>query len=231
MNDSREIRVVLADDHVPTRAGVRLALEASGFTILAECADADSAVAAVLRHRPDLILLALFLPGGGLAATRQIHEQMPETTIVILTASPSDEDRFEAFVAGASGYLLKDDTSAERLPAALRSVLAGEAALPRAVEKRLIEEFRTLRDLKSSRFHLLRRTGPRAGLTDREGEVLDLIAEGLSTPVVARRLGISDVTVRRHISSAVHKLGATDRRTAVERLSEGSPRARPKEGP
>ena len=155
---------------------------------------------------------------------------MPETTIIILTASPSDEDRFEAFVAGASGYLLKD-TSAERLPAALRSVLAGEVALPRAVEKRLIEEFRTLRDLKSSRFHLPRRTGPRAGLTDREGEVLDLIAEGLSTPVVARRLGISDVTVRRHISSAVHKLGATDRRTAVERLSEGSPRALPEEGP
>jgi len=230
MNDSREIRVVLADDHVPTRAGVRLALEASGFTFLAECADADAAVAAVLRHRPDLILLDLYMPGGGLAATRLIHEQMPETTIVILTASPSDEDRFEAFVAGASGYLLKD-TSAERLPAALRSVLAGEAALPRTVEKRLIEEFRVLRDLKSSRFHLPRRAGPGADLTDREAEVLDLIAAGLSTPAVARRLGISDVTVRRHISSAVHKLGATDRRTAVERLSEGSPRARPEEGP
>ena len=230
MNGSPEIRVVLADDHVPTRAGVRLALEASGFTILAECADADTAVAEALRHRPDLILLDLYMPGGGLAATRLIRERVPETTIVVLTASPSDEDRFEALVAGASGYLLKD-TSAERLPAALRSVLAGEAAVPRAVEKRLIEEFRALRDLDSGRFDLPRRAGPGGGLTDRESEVLNLIAEGLSTPVVARRLGISDVTVRRHISSAVHKLGATDRRNAVERLSEGNPRTRPEDGP
>jgi DNA-binding NarL/FixJ family response regulator len=228
--DSREIGVVLADDHVPTRAGVRLALEASGFTILAECAEADTAVEEVLRHRPDLILLDLYMPGGGMAATRVIHERAPETTIVILTASPSDEDRFEALVAGASGYLLKD-TSAERLPAALRSVLAGEAALPRKLEKRLIEEFRALTGRRSRRFRVPRRTGPGADLTDREGQVLELIADGLSTPAVARRLGISDVTVRRHISSAVHKLGATDRRSAVERLSQGSPRSGPKERP
>lgn len=224
-----DIGVVLADHHVPTRTGVRLALEGTGFTILAEAGDADTAVAEAVRHRPDLLLLDLYMPGDGMAATRLIHEQVPETTIVILTTSPSDDDRFEALIAGASGYLLKD-TTAEQLPRVLRGVLAGEAALPRTIEKRLIEEYRALRAPSSPRFRRRQTPGPLSDLTSREWEVLVLIAEGQPTPAVARRLGIAEVTVRRHISSAVHKLGATDRSSAVERLSEGSADHRPKEG-
>jgi DNA-binding NarL/FixJ family response regulator len=154
---------------------------------------------------------------------------VPVTTIVILTTSSSDEDQFAAIVAGASGYLLKA-TSAKQLPIELRGILAGHAGLPRRLEKRLIEEFRAREASNSTRFRRPEPTGPRADLTNREWEVLELIAEGLPTPAVAQRLGIADVTVRRHISSTVHKIGATDRSSAVEWLSEGSAGERPKQG-
>jgi DNA-binding NarL/FixJ family response regulator len=213
------VTIVLADDHAPTRAGVRLALEDAGFTIAAEVASADAAVEETLRHRPSLCLLDLYMPGGGISAARRIRDEAPETKIVILTVSPTDSDLFEALVAGASGYLLKD-TSAARLPEALQAVLDGEAALPRILERRLIEEFRSreTRQRISRRRFRPRRHGAGADLTTREWEVLELIAEHLPTMVVAQRLGISDVTVRRHISSTVHKLGVADRESAVELL-------------
>jgi DNA-binding NarL/FixJ family response regulator len=214
------VTVVLADDHAPTRAGVRLALENAGFTVAAEVGSADAAVEETLRHRPSLCLLDLSMPGGGLSAARRIRDEAPETKIVILTVSPTDGDLFEALVAGASGYLLKD-ASADRLPAALRAVVEGEVALPRVFERRLIEEFRS-RELGPSaprRRFRFQRHALGSVLTTREWEVLELIAEHLPTTVVARRLGISEVTVRRHISSAVHKLGVADREGAVEMLS------------
>jgi DNA-binding NarL/FixJ family response regulator len=213
------LTVVLADDHAPTRAGIRLALESAGFTVAAEVGSADAAVEETLRHRPSLCLLDLSMPGGGMSAARRIRDEAPETKIVILTVSVTDRDLFEALVAGASGYLLKD-ASAEQLPAALRAVVKGEAALPRVFERRLIEEFRS-RELgpPGRRRFLPRRHGLGSGLSAREWEVLELIAEHLPTTVVARRLGISEVTVRRHISSAVHKLGVADREGAVELLS------------
>jgi DNA-binding NarL/FixJ family response regulator len=213
------LTVVLADDHAPTRAGVRLVLESAGFTIAAEVGSADAAVEEALRHRPSLCLLDLYMPGGGLSAARRISSEAPETKIVILTVSPTDSDLFEALAAGASGYLLKD-ASAERLPAALRAVANGEAALPRVFERRLIEEFRS-RELHPAlqRRRFRRRRGLESKLTTREWEVLELIAEHLPTTVVARRLGISEVTVRRHISSAVHKLGVADREAAMALLS------------
>jgi DNA-binding NarL/FixJ family response regulator len=217
------LTVVLADDHAPTRAGVRLSLESAGFTIAAEVGSADAAVEETLRHRPALCVLDLYMPGGGLSAARRISAEAPETKIVILTVSPTDADLFEALVAGASGYLLKD-ASAERLPAALRAVVRGEAALPRVFERRLIEAFRS-RGLDPSvprRRFRARRHGLGSRLTTREWEVLELIAEHLPTTVVARQLDISEITVRRHISSAVHKLGVADREAAVALLSEES---------
>jgi DNA-binding NarL/FixJ family response regulator len=217
------LTVVLADDHVPTRTGVRLALENAGFTVAAEVGSADAAVEATLRCRPSLSLLDLTMPGGGLSAARRIRDEAPETKIVILTVSKTDDDLFAALVAGASGYLLKD-ASAERLPAALRAVVEGEVALPRTFERRLIEEYRArqLAPTAPTRRFRLRRHGLGSTLTTREWEVLELIADNHPTTVVARRLGISEVTVRRHISSAVHKLGAADRDGAVELLSGGS---------
>jgi two-component system nitrate/nitrite response regulator NarL len=213
-----DVPVLLADDHAATRAGVRIALEGSGFTIVAEAASADAAVEMALRHRPALCLIDLSMPGGGITATERISAALPEAKIVILTVSVSDDDLFQALVAGACGYMVKN-ASAGRLPMALRGVLAGEATLPRTLELRLIQEFRSRerRRLSSRRFR--RGSALESELTPRESEVFELVAEHLPTTVIAQRLGISEVTVRRHISSAMQKLHVSDRASAVRVLS------------
>jgi DNA-binding NarL/FixJ family response regulator len=215
---TRDATVVLADDHAVTRAGVRLAIEGSGFVIVAEAGTADEAIEEAVRHRPALCLLDLYMPGGGLDAAREIHRAVPETKLVILTVSANEHDLLEALTAGASGYLLKE-TAAARLPAALRGVLAGEAAVPRAALGALIDALRALegRERRGRRF-LPRRQGGETELTTREWEVLRLIGEHMPTTVVARRLGISEITVRRHMSSVMQKLGVPDRESAVEML-------------
>ena len=222
-----EATVVLADDHAATRAGVRAALEDGGYTVVGEAATADGAVEEVRRHRPDLCLLDLSMPGGGIGAAQRISEEMPKTKIVILTVSPSEDDLVDAVMAGASGYVLKD-TSAARFPQLLRSVLEGEVALPRSFERRLVEELRA-REARATgrrRRFLPRGRSRGADLTDREWEVMELLATPLPTPVVALRLGISEVTVRRHISSAVRKLGAVNRAGAVDVLQREAAAAR-----
>ncbi|HEY7074362.1 MAG TPA: response regulator transcription factor [Solirubrobacteraceae bacterium] len=208
--------MVLADDHAATRAGVRMALEGEGFAIVAEVASADAAVAAATDLEPDICLLDLSMAGGGISATERIHAELPDTKIVILTVSQSEEDLFDALIAGASGYILKH-ASSSRLPDAVRGVLAGEAALPRTLERRLIEEFRRreLHHRRPGRF-APRRRGGEAALTKREWEVLDLISSELPTTVVAERLGISEVTVRRHMSSIMSKLDVSSRAGAVQ---------------
>jgi DNA-binding NarL/FixJ family response regulator len=210
--------VVLADDHEATRTGVRLALEPRGFVVVAEAATADDAVAAAIAHRPALCLLDVYMPGSGIDAATRIHVAVPETKIVVLTVSADEHDLLEALAAGASGYLLKD-TPASRLPAALHGVLAGEAALPRRLERLLIELFRDA-DRRPGRRRLIpRRRGRPPKLTTREWEVLELLSDHLSTTLVAQRLGISEVTVRRHISSAMRKLDVPNRASAVQLLS------------
>lgn len=213
-------RVVLADDHAATRAGVRLGLEGSGFTIVAEVATADAAVEEAVRQRPELCLIDLSIPGAGINATRRIHADVPDTRIIVLTTSRNDDDLFEALLAGATGYLL-NDMSAARLPTVLCGVLAGEAAMPRAMVRRLIEEFRAREAVHRGRRRFMPgRGGVRAELTAREREVLVLISEQLPTTVVAQRLGISEVTVRRHVSSAMHKLDVPNRASAVQLLND-----------
>jgi DNA-binding NarL/FixJ family response regulator len=213
-----EQTVVLADDHSATRAGVRTALEDGGFVVVGEASTAETAVEQVRLHRPAACLLDLSMPGGGINAAQRISEEMPETKILVLTVSPSEDDLLEAVIAGASGYVLKD-TSAARLPQVLRSVLGGEVALPRLFERRLVEELRARQPYSTRRRRFLPRRHSRgADLTDREWEVMELIATPLPTTVVALRLGISEVTVRRHISSAVRKLGAHDRAGALDVL-------------
>jgi two-component system NarL family response regulator len=222
VNDDRKddtARVVLADDHVPTRTGVRLALEGKGFRIVAEVGTAQAAIEEAIRHRPELCLLDLSMPGGGIPAAQRIHAEVPETKIVVLTVSLNENDLFEAVLAGASGYILKDASPA-RLPLVLRGVLSGEGALPRNFERRLIEEFRAreIAEARRRRFMPRRRRLP-AELTRREWEVLELISDQLPTTVVAQRLGITEVTVRRHISSVMHKLDVPNRASAVRLLS------------
>ena len=214
---TEQISVVLADDHPPTRAGVRHALEACGFSVRAECDDGPSAVRAALAERPQVCLLDIHMPGGGIAAAAAIAAQLPDTTIVMLTVSRDDDDLFAALRAGASGYLLKDIDPA-RLPHALHGVLAGEAALPRNLTARLIDEFRE-RD-RRRRVPFLKQRGIK--LTSREWETLELMRQGLTTAEIATRLAISPVTVRRHVSSILRKLRVRDRAEALRLFAEHS---------
>jgi two-component system, NarL family, nitrate/nitrite response regulator NarL len=211
----RELSVVVADDHVPTRAGVRDALEGDGFLVVAEAAHADAAIDAAIRERPDVCLLDVHMPGSGIAAAARISEQLPNTAVVMLTISRDDGDLFAALKAGAAGYLLKD-MDPGRLPAALRGVLSGEAALPRTLMARVLEQFRTAD--RRPMLPLLKRRGVR--LTSRESEVLDMLRDELSTAQIADRLGLSPVTVRRHVSALLAKLRVPDRKAMALLLDE-----------
>ena len=205
-------RVVLADDHPHMRARVREALEAGGFEVCAEAPGAQQAIALALEHRPDVVLLDIHMPGNGIRAAKEISEQLPEAAVVMLTQSRDDADLFDALRAGAAGYLLKDmDT--DRLPDALRGVLAGEAAIPRTLVTQILETFRTP---KVRRFG--RKSKAAQLLTAREWEVMELLSEGLSTEDVAGRMFISPTTVRVHLSSVLRKLRVKDRDTAFEML-------------
>lgn len=208
------LSVVIADDHAPTRAGVRQALEAGGFRVLGEAPDAARALALALEHRPDVCVLDVNMPGHGIRAAGQITKALPETAVVMLTASRDDEDLFDALRVGASGYLLKD-MDPDRLPNALRGVLAGEAALPRELVSRVLDEFRG-----RPKRRLL--PGGRAAtrLTSREVEVFEMLKEGLSTEQIGHRLFVSPVTVRGHVSTTLKKLQVKSRAEALKLLSQ-----------
>ncbi len=207
--------MILADDHAPTRTGVKAALERAGFRVLAEVADADSAVEAAERERPDVCLLDIHMPGNGISAAARITQAHPDIAVVMLTVSRDDNDLFDALRAGALGYLLKD-TDPDRLPHALRGVLEGEAALPRALVARVIDEFRDRG--RRRRLPLVKQKG--VELTSREWEVLELMREDLSTAEIAERLFVSPVTVRSHIAAVLHKLRVPDRKAALKLLEE-----------
>jgi DNA-binding NarL/FixJ family response regulator len=206
---SDRVRVLIADDHAPTRAGVRMALERGGCEVCAEAASAADAVRAAVRERPDICLIDLGMPGNGLRAVSGITAQSPDTPVLVLTVSRSAEDLFDALRAGAAGYLLKD-MDPDDLVAAVRGALAGEAVLPGFLAARLIDEFRhrgrgTTLTLDQNR---------KVELTPREWDVLELFGDGLSTSEIARRLDLSQVTVRRHMSALLHKLEVSSREEA-----------------
>jgi two-component system, NarL family, nitrate/nitrite response regulator NarL len=209
------LRVVVADDHPPTRAGVRDALESDGFEVVAEVSDAKAVVAAAVEHEPDVCVVDIHMPGGGIAAAGEITRRLPEVAAVMLTASRDDDDLFDALRAGASGYLLKD-MDPDRLGAALRGVLDGEAALPRTLVVKVLQEFRA----RPQRRLGFRSTPVAARLTSRESEVLDLMKDGLTTDEIAQRLFVGKVTVRTHIANVLKKLRVTDREAAI-RLARG----------
>ena len=214
MSDDR-LRIVIADDHPPTRSGVRDALESQDCVVVAEAATASDAVAAAGEHRPDVCLLDIHMPGSGIAAAAEITHTLPDVAVVMLTASRDDEDLFAALRAGASGYLLKD-MDPSRLCPALRGVLAGEAVLPRWLVLKVVDQ---LRATPRRRIVLPNRTAS-AQLTEREAEILDLMAGGLSTEEIAGKLFLAQVTVRTHISAILKKLRVPDRKAAI-RLARG----------
>ena len=211
---TRPLRVTIADDHPPTRAGVRRALEEAGWNVCAEAPDAHTAIDNALKHRPDVVLLDIHMPGGGVTAAEKISSALPETSVVMLTVSRNDGDLFSALRAGASGYLLKD-IDPDRLPLALEGVLRGEAALPRNLVARLMEEFRG-----RGRRRMTLPNRQAVGLTSREWEVLEQMGEGLKTNEIAERLQVSAVTVRTHVSAILRKLHVKDRAEAVKLLAE-----------
>ena len=210
-------RVVIADEDVLARRGVRRALEEDGFVVSAEEETSEGAIEAAVRDAPDVCLLDVDVPGGGIKAAATIRSKVPQTHVVVLTGAADDEHLFAALEAGASGYLLKD-TDAARLGAALRGVLQGEAALPRALTARLIREFRA----RARRNHTAFIRRGKNDLTEREWEVLDCLSEGLPTKGIAEQLFIAPTTVRRHVGSILAKLEVPDREAAVELVAKRS---------
>jgi two-component system, NarL family, nitrate/nitrite response regulator NarL len=202
--------VLIADAQPTWRLGIRVALEQAGFLVVAERPTAAEAVAGALTTRPDACVLDISLAGGGLHAARAVTMRLPDTAVIMLTPDPNEDELFAALGAGASAYLPKA-TGAVHLVATLRAVLAGEVVVPRAMVTSLVQELR----MYERRRELARLAERDVHLTPREWQVMHLLDDDLSTSEVAAQLGISVITVRRHISHVLHKLGAHDRRTAL----------------
>lgn len=200
------IRVLIADDHAVVRQGLKTFLELQDdIEVVEDVADGEAAVAAVEREAPDVVLMDLVMPGvDGVEAIRRIKEGRPQARVLVLSSFLDDERLFPAVRAGAAGYLLKDVEPRE-LVKAIRTVHGGEALLHPAVAARLMDEFAAGRAPEPSA----------DGLTDREREVLTLIARGLANKLIARELSISEKTVKAHVSSILGKLGVSDRTQAA----------------
>jgi DNA-binding NarL/FixJ family response regulator len=213
---STPARILLADDHAGSREEIVAMLAAAPeFVVCAEVADAAAAVDEAVRKRPDLCLLDIRMPGSGIAAAWEISARLPATKVVMLTASDDDFDLLAALRAGACAYLLKDADS-ETLVSTLRKVLGGEAVISAALVARLVEEFR---ERGPKRRSLVADQSGRQ-LTSREWEVLELVRTGLTTAQIARRLSLTDATVRSHVAAVLKKLRVPDRAAAV-RLFDG----------
>ncbi|WP_329383062.1 response regulator transcription factor [Streptomyces sp. NBC_01351] len=205
------IRVLIVDDQMMVREGFSVLLNAmEGIEVVGEAVDGREAVAQVAALRPDVVLMDIRMPEmNGLEATREIVAADTDAKVLVLTTFDLDEYVYQALRAGASGFLLKD-ASARQLADGVRVVAAGEALLAPSVTKRLIAEFSKLSEAR-------RFTDP-AGvgeLTDRETEVLVLIAQGLSNAEIADRLVVAESTIKTHVSRILVKLGLRDRTQAA----------------
>jgi DNA-binding NarL/FixJ family response regulator len=200
------IRLLLADDHRMLREGLRRSMTEQGFHVVAEAADGAQAVLLCQQLRPDVALLDVTMPElDGVGACRQIRERSPETQVVMLTMHADSEVLASAIRAGASGYLVKD-CSTEEIASAVRMAAAGDTALSPQLAASMLQEVRRLDQQPSQEERLV---------TRREEEVLQLIADGCSTPEVASKLYISQKTVKNHLASIYQKLDARDRTQAV----------------
>ncbi len=207
--------LVIGDQQVAMRLGIKAAVEPHGLRVTGEASSADEVVALCVEHRPDVCLLAMRLPGNALRAAQRIRLGAPDTKIIMLTAAARSDELLGALRAGADGYLAMT-TSAARLPHAIRGVANGEAALPRDLTIHLVREFR-------DRGHHRRvELAPGRGveLTAREFEVLECLRKRERTAEVAAHLGITEITVRRHVSSLARKLGTRNRSGILEMLDK-----------
>lgn len=194
------IRVLLCDDHAVVRGGLELMLEnAAQIEVVAKAADGQEGLELARETRPDVILMDLSMPRlDGIAATRAIVAELPDTRVLVLTSFAEGERVLEALDAGAVGYILKDCEPAD-VVRAVRNAASGDSPL----------------DPRVARAVLRRRTAPGATLTPRERDVLNLLAVGLSNKVIAIRLGISEATVKAHLTRVYQQIGVTDRTQAA----------------
>ena len=201
------LRIVIADDQPMMRAGFKAVLEATGSVeVVAEAADGEAAVKAATEHHPDVVLMDIEMPGmDGIEATRRL----PRERVLILTTFGLDEYIVDALRAGASGFLLKDSPT-EDVVKAVRAVAAGDAVLSPAVTRQLLDQVG--RRLPAP---VARTPGALDGLTEREREVLRMLAAGLSNAEVAEAMFLSEATVKSHVSNLLGKLGLRDRVQAV----------------
>lgn len=216
---NESVRVLIADDHPSFRMGVREVLQDDGFVICAEAESAEEAVDRAMAELPDVCLLDIRMPGGGIEAAESICRVLPRTRVVMLTVSRREDDVMAALRAGAVGFLNKD-IDPDVLGEALRATLRGEAALSRQLVGRVIEEFRA----RGER-HLTLPDGRKVELTPREWEVLRFLRDGRSTAEIAGHLFVSPGTVRSHVSSLLGKLGAPDRDALRVMLHESPQRS------
>jgi DNA-binding NarL/FixJ family response regulator len=205
--DSPALRVVVADDHPVFRDGLAMILRERGITVLAEVADGQEAIEAAAAGHPDVVLMDLTMPGlGGVEATRRLLAAHPAVAVLVLTMSEDDDSLFAALRAGARGYLLKE-AAADDIARAVVTVARGETVLGARVSSRVLDAVRG---------GLLSGTpAPFPRLTEREREVLELVARGYDNARVARHLGLSEKTVRNHVSVILAKLPAATRAEAV----------------
>ncbi|MBA2382755.1 MAG: response regulator transcription factor [Chloroflexi bacterium] len=207
------IRIVVADDHPVYRDGLRALIDrSSDLELVGEAATGSDAVAVAASLQPDVVLMDLRMPSmSGIEATREILAARPETRVLVLTMSEDDDSLFAAMRAGARGYLPKDSDS-DDLVRAIRAVAGGDVIFGESIATRLQAFF--------ALGHARPAADPFPELTDREDEVLELIARGRSNGEIARELGISDKTVRNHVANVFNKLQVADRGQAIIRARE-----------
>jgi len=210
------IRILLVDDQTMFREGLRVILSVQpDVEVVGEAANGEEALHLALKLKPQVILMDLRMPVmDGVEATRRLHTRLPESRVIMLTTFDDDEAVFEGLRAGASGYLLKDAPS-EKLLEAIRAAARGESFLQPSVAAKVVAEFARLSELAPRRAQSL--PDP---LTERELEVLGVVASGASNKEIAEQLFIAEGTVKNHLTNILNKLDARDRAQAVLKAKE-----------
>ena len=217
---TKRAHVLIAAERLPTRVGLRLALEPEARCT--EAADAESAVDAAVRERPDVCLLGLDPSGQGLRVVNEIATRVPSATVILLTSKLDEEEFMAAVRAGASGYLTQS-LDPKRLPFVIQGAMRGEPAVPRRFVSRLLDELRT----RERRRTVVLAGKGRIALTSREWEVAEMLLRSATTSQIATELGVAPVTVRRHVGSVERKLGVATRAEVIALLQADAGTAAP----